>query len=86
MERIASRANVLLNNIISFWKGLRDNEFGGYYGFMSQELEVDKKADKGGILNSRILWFFSEAAMKTRVFLLLISHARLFGGVSLRRH
>ena len=65
MERIADRAKVLLDNIITFWKGLRDDEHGGYYGYMSQELEVDKTAEKGCILNSRILWFFSEAAMVT---------------------
>ncbi len=47
--------------IIPFWKGLRDNEHGGYYGFMGYDLEVDKKAVKGCILNSRITWFFSNA-------------------------
>ena len=65
MERIAVRARALLDDIISFWKGLRDDTCGGYYGYMSQELEVDKTAEKGCILNSRILWFFSEAAMLT---------------------
>ena len=63
MERIADRARVLLERIIPFWQGLRDAECGGYYGYMSQALEVDRKAEKGCILNSRILWFFSEAAM-----------------------
>ena len=65
MERIAVRAQALLDDIISFWKNLRDDVYGGYYGYMSQELEVDKTAEKGCILNSRILWFFSEAAMLT---------------------
>lgn len=53
----------MLTNIIGFWKGLRDDTHGGYYGYMSQELVLDKEAEKGCILNSRILWFFSEAAM-----------------------
>lgn len=65
MKRIAHKAYALLEDILSFWKGLRDDTFGGYYGYMSQELAVDKKAEKGCILNSRILWFFSEAAMLT---------------------
>ena len=65
MERIAVRAQALLDDIISFWKNLRDDVYGGYYGYMSQELEVDKTAEKGCILNSRILWFFSEASMLT---------------------
>ena len=47
--------------ILPFWKGLKDEEFGGYYGFMDTELNLDKKAVKGCILNSRILWFFSNA-------------------------
>ena len=51
----------LLEIIIPFWKNLRDNEFGGYYGWMSHDLKVDKKSVKGCILNSRILWFFSNA-------------------------
>lgn len=49
--------------IIPFWKKLRDDEFGGYYGWMDHELNVDKKATKGCILNSRITWFFSNAYM-----------------------
>ena len=47
--------------IIPFWKNLRDNEYGGYYGWMDYDLNVDKKAVKGCILNSRITWFFSNA-------------------------
>ena len=53
----------LTDRIIPFWKSLRDNEEGGYYGFMDYDLKVDKKAVKGCILNSRILWFFSNAYM-----------------------
>ena len=47
--------------ILPFWKGLKDDKFGGYYGFMDTDLNLDKKAVKGCILNSRILWFFSNA-------------------------
>ena len=49
----------LLKDIVPFWRRLRDDEYGGYYGFMSYDLETDKKAEKGCILNSRITWFFS---------------------------
>lgn len=52
--------------IIPFWTGLRDDEFGGYYGYVDYELKVDKKAVKGCILNSRIMWFFSNAYMLFR--------------------
>ena len=51
----------LINDIIPFWKGLRDDEFGGYYGYLDYDLKLDKKAVKGCILNSRITWFFSNA-------------------------
>lgn len=51
----------LLNDIIPFWKNLRDDEFGGYYGYMDYDLKVDKKTVKGCILNSRITWFFANA-------------------------
>ncbi len=51
----------LLNTIIPFWKGLRDDEYGGYYGYMDFDLKLDKRAVKGCILNSRITWFFSNA-------------------------
>lgn len=53
--------NHLVKDIIPFWKNLRDDENGGYYGWVGYDLKVDKKAVKGCILNSRILWFFSNA-------------------------
>ena len=53
----------LQERIIPFWQGLKDDEFGGYYGLLDYDLRLDKKAVKGCILNSRILWFFSSAAM-----------------------
>ena len=51
----------LLHHIIPFWEGMQDFEHGGFYGYMGQDFVVDKTYDKGCILNSRILWFFSEA-------------------------
>lgn len=53
---------MLTGQILPFWSRLRDDEFGGFYGYMDYELQLDPKAEKGCILNSRILWFFSEAA------------------------
>lgn len=49
----------LTERILPFWNKLRDDENGGFYGFMDNDLVVDKKADKGVILNSRILWFYA---------------------------
>jgi mannobiose 2-epimerase len=47
--------------IIPFWRHLLDERHGGFYGEVAYDLKVNKKADKGCILNSRILWFFSSA-------------------------
>lgn len=59
-KELASEAKAhLLGCIIPFWRNLRDDENGGYYGWMDYDLTVDKKAMKGCILNSRITWFFS---------------------------
>ena len=52
----------LKNGIIPFCEGLKDEEFGGYYGYMDYDLKLDKKFEKGCILNSRILWFFSSVS------------------------
>ncbi len=49
----------LTERIIPFWNKLRDDENGGFYGFVDNSLNVDKRADKGVILTSRILWFYS---------------------------
>ena len=52
----------LTNKILPFWEGLTDEKYGGWYGYVDKELNVVKDADKGCILNSRILWSFSTAA------------------------
>jgi mannobiose 2-epimerase len=43
-------------DILPFWMiNAVDNEKGGYYGRISNDLMIDANAPKGGILNSRIL-------------------------------
>ena len=54
--------NELRSNILPFWlKHTIDNEFGGFRGQITNNLVVDPRADKGLILNARILWTFSKA-------------------------
>ena len=66
MQRISQAAKAMLEDtILPFWMALRDDEHGGYYGYMDFDLQVDRRAEKGCILNSRILWFFSQAALAT---------------------
>lgn len=56
----------LTTGIIPFWRRLRDDQFGGYYGYLDFDLNLDKQAEKGCILNSRILWFFSRAYLELK--------------------
>lgn len=51
----------LQKKIIPFWKSLRDDTYGGFYGYMGHDRIVDQCAVKGCILNSRITWFFANA-------------------------
>ena len=69
----------LIQNIIPFWTNLYD-ERGGFYGYMDFDLNIDKDAIKGCILNSRILWFFSSAykALGDENLLKMADHAYSF--------
>ena len=53
----------LTQKLLPFWENLRDEEYGGFYGYMGYDLKVQKDYEKGCILNSRILWFFANAYM-----------------------
>ena len=54
--------NHLEQKILPFWEAMKDGEAGGFYGYMDNHLILNRLADKGCILNSRILWTFSTAA------------------------
>ena len=43
-------AQELTGHIIPFWNKLRDDENGGFTGFMDSALNIDKKGEKGVIL------------------------------------
>ena len=53
----------LTKRIIPFWKSLRDDKNGGYIELVDFNLKRYPDAERGCILNSRILWFFSETYM-----------------------
>jgi len=48
-------------NILPFWQRMADKENGGFYGEADFYGKINKTANKGCILNSRILWTFSAA-------------------------
>ena len=57
----------LRSNILPFWlKYTIDDEFGGFRGQITNDLIIDPKADKGLVLNARILWTFSKAYLLYR--------------------
>jgi cellobiose epimerase len=54
--------NELLNNILPFWsEKMIDDANGGFFGRIDGSGHVYKDADKGCVLNARILWTFSSA-------------------------
>ena len=58
----AEALDCLEHNILPFWlDNMQDHERGGFYGQMRGDGTLVADANKGGILNARILWSFSAA-------------------------
>ena len=54
--------DVLEKNILNYWiDHVTDHENGGYYGRVDGREQVHPEAEKGAIMNARILWAFSAA-------------------------
>ena len=54
--------DVLESNILRFWLDkMQDHENGGFYGRIDGQGVLHPEAEKGAILNARILWSFSAA-------------------------
>ena len=54
----------LTHNILPFWmEKMTDENNGGFFGQMTGKNQLVPDAPKGGILNARILWAFSSAAL-----------------------
>jgi len=86
--------DVVENNILRFWQDkMVDREHGGFYGRIDAQEVLHADAEKGAILNARILWSFSAAyrvlgkpeylEMATRAKEYIVSHFidREYGGV-----
>ena len=63
MKMDRKRFEQQLDRMHSFWDGMKDTVHGGFYGRADAKGEADPGADKGTILMSRILWFYSRMAM-----------------------
>ncbi len=56
-----------LDNILNWWiKYMPDQEYGGFIGRVDGVGAVDPTADKGVVLNTRLLWTFATAAEYTK--------------------
>ena len=54
--------DVLENNILNYWiHKVKDEENGGFYGRVDGNDQVHPEAEKGAVMNARILWAFSAA-------------------------
>ena len=84
----------LTDNILSFWLDrMVDRERGGFYGRIDGHGNVDADAEKGAILNARILWAFAaayrvlgdkqylEAALRAKTYILDHFVDKEYGGV-----
>jgi mannobiose 2-epimerase len=86
--------DVLENNILSFWTSrMTDDVNGGYYGRIDGNDVLHADADKGAILNARILWSFAaayrvlrkkeylDAAQRAKRYIIDHFYDKEFGGV-----
>ncbi len=84
----------LIDNILHFWlTRMVDRERGGFYGRIDGHGNVDADAEKGAILNARILWAFAaayrvlgdkaylEAAQRAKTYILDHFVDKEYGGV-----
>ena len=72
---------VLTNNIMPFWSvKMVDEANGGFYGQIDGNNQIHPTADKGGILNARILWTFSSAYLqeKNPLYLEMANRAKAY--------
>ena len=56
----------LLQNILPFWSTKMIDRNGGFYGQIKGDGQFVSDANKGGILNARILWTFSSAYLQEK--------------------
>ena len=71
--------DVVESNILRFWQDkMVDREHGGFYGRVDAQEVLHKDAEKGAILNARILWTFSAAyrVLRKPEFLEMATYAK----------
>ncbi|HLX90360.1 MAG TPA: AGE family epimerase/isomerase [Puia sp.] len=67
IQRYKKELQAELASILQYWAiHSPDNDKGGFYGRVDDENNIDLNAEKGLVLNARILWAFSAAYNQTR--------------------
>ncbi len=67
MEELYSGAKKELERILAFWsEKMTDKINGGFYGQIDAFDQLHPNAEKGGVLNARILWTYSAAYNQTK--------------------
>ena len=82
MERLKQEIREVLEyNILRFWiDRMQDKRHGGFYGHIDSNNVLHPDADKGAILNARILWTFSAAyrVLRKPEYLIMANRAKSY--------
>jgi mannobiose 2-epimerase len=66
LQSFSQEVQAELKDILQFWRTYAvDHIHGGFYGRIDDTLKIYPQADKGSVLNSRILWTFAAAFQRT---------------------
>lgn len=49
----------LKNDLIPFWNRLYDDKYGGFYGSVDSDNNINELSPKSAVLQTRLLWFYS---------------------------
>jgi len=67
LNKLQSELSAELDSILGYWsKKTIDNQNDGFIGQINSNEEIISDADKGSVLNARILWSFSAAYQNTK--------------------
>ena len=67
LNQLQSELSAELDSILAYWsKKTIDNQNDGFIGQINSNEEIISDADKGSVLNARILWSFSAAYQNTK--------------------
>ena len=67
LKQLKSELKTELDSILNYWsKNTIDNQNGGFFGQIDDKENVIEEAEKGSVLNARILWSFSSSYQITK--------------------